>query len=268
MLSNIRRYASRIPTMQAYRFFERFFHDYGAEGLERFFGSYRSDFYNGLTERQSYYYDSQAPAKLKFRRDYLDDGGHRKLLHWLEDYVFAYQPEQYLALVTVILQDEFASGLFAADEQRALFDLTMKQPDISYSTRKDLQRRYLTEKELQVQRDAEAAACQEAERQKQAALVQGIREQYGKSLDGTFASVVKFLENYRYYHKELPIACRIVREGLDGLLEAKSYELGSQEAVWFLCICYRLAKEKALSFAEAQDYITKIKERAENDTGN
>ena len=268
MLANIRRYAGKIPTMQAYRFFERFFHDYGADGLERFFGSYRSEFYDGLTERQSYYYGGHVPIKLKLQRDYLDDAGHRKLLRWLEDYVFAYQPEQYLTLVTEILKDDFASGLFTAEEQRALFDLTVKQPDISYDTRKALQRRYLTEAELQSERDAEAAASQEAEQRKQEALVQGIREQYGKLLDGSFASVTKFLDQYRYYRRELPVACHIVREGLDGLLEAKSYELDSQEAVWLLYVCYRLVKANAMSFSEAQKYITKIEERAENDAGN
>ena len=169
------------------------------------------------------------------------------------------------SFVVAILRDDFAAGLFPAEEQRKLFDLVATHPSMPVSVVNELKRRYLTEEELQADREAEAAARQEAERREQEALVQSIRDNYTELLDGSFSSVLKFLDDYKYYGQKRPIACRIAREGLDGLLDAKAYELDSQEAVRFLYVCAKLAKDKALSFAEAQGYISKIKECMKDD---
>lgn len=268
MLSHIWGYVHTVHTKQAYQFYEQFFASYGPEKLEKLFGYRHREFLESLTDHQSYYYGSQAPIKLKLHRDYLDQDGHRQLLHWLEEYVFVYKPEQYLPLVTAILQDEFAASLFSSDEQRAMFDLTIKRPDISRDTLNALKRHYLTEAELQAEQETEAAARREAEHLKQVELVRSIREHYEEILDGKYSSVIRFLDEYRYYREKLPIACRIVRESLDELLDAKCYELDGQDAAGFLYVCNKLVKHKTMSFTEVQNYIIKVKERVEDDPGN
>lgn len=257
MLSNIRRYLRNISSKMACEFFEKFFTAYGAAGLEKYFSYEHRDFFEALAERSNY---GSGPLRLKLRRDFLDEDGHRQLLHWLEEYVFLYHPEEYLTLIAAILKDEFAAGLFSPEEQRKLFDLTAKRPDISTYDLNELKRRYLTETELQAEQDARNAALRASEEQRQAALVQGIRDKYAGMVNGSFDAVIKFLDNYRYYREEQPIACRVVREHLDELLESRNYELDSQEAVRFLHVCDKLVSGDALGFAEAQAYITKVKE--------
>lgn len=260
MAAHVWEYARSVKTPQAYRFLEKFFSEYGVAGLEKFFGYHHRDFLDGLTARQSGYYHSSDTFRLNLRRDYLDDSGHRQLLQWLEEYIFAYQPEKYLELVAAILRDELAAGLFPVEEQRALFGLLAKQPGIHTGVLNELKRRYLTEDELQAERDAEAAARREAEQRQKEALAQEIRDKYAELLDGTFTSAVKFLDEYKYYRDKRPIACRVLRERLDGLLESRNYELDGQEAVRFLYICDKLVREKAMGFNEAKSYITKVKE--------
>jgi len=262
MAGNIWGYVHRISTIQAYQFYGKFFDAYGAGGLERFFGYRHRDFFEALAERQSY---GGGPFRLKLRRDFLDTDSHRQLLRWLEEYIFTYRPEDYMLLMTAILQEKFAAGMFTPEEQRKLFDLTAQRPDISRDTLNTLKHRYLSEAELQVEKEAQDAARRDAEQQRQAALVRGIRERYGE-MSGSFSEVTKFLEEYRYHWDKLPIACRIVREGLDGLLSSKNYELDGQEAARLLSVCGKLVKQKAMGFTEAQNYILKIKECAEHDT--
>lgn len=262
MISHIWSYVRSIRTPQAYRFFEPFFTVYGAEGLERFFGYRCREFFEALIKRQNY---SSDPLTLDMHRDYLDDNGHRQLLQWLETYVFIYLPEKYLALIAAILRDDAVAGLFSPKEQRKLFDLIARQPDTSQSILNELRRRYLTEPEQQAEREAEAAARRASELRQQEETVQGIRKEYGELLDGTFASVVKFLDGYKYYRDKRPIACRIVREDLDRLLESWDHELDSQEAVRFLYVCGKLVREGSMTFAEARSCINQIKERAEHD---
>ena len=264
MISNIGDYVHKISTIQAYQFFERFFSAYGVAGLDTYFGGYRRGrFFEALTEQSRYSRDEH--IQLKLSRDCLDEDGHRQLLHWLEEYMFAYQPERYMPFVVAILRDDFTAGLFSAAEQRKLFDLVAAQPNMPMPVVNELKRRYLTEEELRADRDAEAAARQDAERRQQAETVQSIRDNYGELLDGSFSSVLKFLDEYKYYGQKRPIACRIAREGLARLLDAKSYELDSQEAARFLHVCAKLTQHGALRFSEAREYISKIKECIEDD---
>lgn len=264
MLNNIHRYVEKLSTKQAYQFYEKFFAVYGAAGLEKYFGYEHRDFCSALTTRDGY---SSGPFQLSLYRDFLDEKEHRKLLSWLEEYIFVYRPEDYLLLITAILQDDFASCLFNAEEQRKLFDLVATRPDISFDTLNGLKRKYLTESELQADQEAKDAARRAAEEQKQAALVQSIRDKYAELVDGSFASVVKFLDQYKYsWRDERPIAHRTVRENLDKLLEAQSYKLTGEEAVQFLHVCNKLVQEKTLSFNSVQEYISKIKEVVEHGT--
>lgn len=262
MIAHVWEYVRGIRSPQAFRFFVEFFSAYGVGGLERFFNYHYRDFLDGLTKRG--YYGSD-PMVLQLHRDYLDDVGHRQLLQWLEEYMFTYQPEKYLELPIAILRDEAAAALFSAGEQREMFDLVAKQPGTHRGILNELKRRYLTEDELQAERDAEAAARQQVEQRQREALVQEIRDKYAELLDGTLQSAVKFLDEYKYYRDKRPIACRVLREHLDGLLEARDYVLDSREAARFLYICNKLVREKAMGFAEAQNYITNVKERDEHD---
>ena len=149
--------------------------------------------------------------------------------------------------------------MFTPEERRRLFDLTAKRADIAHDTLNTLKQRYLSDSELQAEREARETALRIAEEQRQRELVQSIREKYAE-LDGTFASVIKFLDQYRYYQEQTDIACRTVRENLATTLIAKSYELDSQEAARFLYVCNKLVSENTMSFTEVQDYISKIKE--------
>lgn len=263
MASYIWEYVRGIRSPQAFRFFEQFFSAYGVGGLERFFGHRHRDFLGGLTKRGYY---SNEPMVLQLHRDCLDDGGHRQLLQWLEEYMFTYQPEKYLELLAAILRDEFAASLLTAEGQRELFDLVAKNPGTHRGILNELKHRYLTEDELQAERDAEAAARQQSEQRQREERVQIIRAKYAELSDGSFSSVVKFLDEYKYYRDKAPIACRILREKLDGLLNAQNYELDGQEAARLFCICDRLIYHRVLTFGEAQSYISKIKERVEHDT--
>lgn len=265
MAENIWSYVRHISTAQGYQFFEKFFAAYGLGGLERFFAYRHRDFFEALTERQGYYYNSQE-INLKLHREYLDDDGHRQLLGWMEEYVFHYQPEQYHRLVVAILRDEFTAGLFSVEEQRKLFDQAVQCSDMPRALLDELKRRYLTAEEQQAEQEAEATARQENERRQHEELIQNIRDKYAEISDGTFASVLKFLDEYRYYRDKQSIACRVAREGLDELLESQCYELDGPEAARLLSVCAKLVHGKAMGFTEARSYIMNVKERAKHDT--
>ena len=110
-MDNIRRYLKGISTAQAYRFYEKFFSEYGMPGLKRFWNWEHRDFKESLY-RPNYSYYSRSES-LHLKRDFLDIDGHRQLLDWLQDYCFCYEPEKYAGLVSEILRDGFAPELLS-----------------------------------------------------------------------------------------------------------------------------------------------------------
>ena len=267
IVDNIYTYLRGIGTEQAYRFYEKFFAQHGIEGLKRFWNYDHTRFLDSLTERYSYGYGYQQSSnmKLKLDRSYLDDNGRRQLLSWLEDYVFTYSPEQYPSLVIGILRSESVAGLFTHDDQRAMFQAILGNPKAPQTVIGELKHRYLTQAEQQAEKDAAEAARKEAERRGEADLLRSVTDSYEASVNGTFASVHEFLDKYRYHWRERPFACRIVQEHLDEILSNMNYELDGKDAVRFLRICATLADNDAMSYSEAQNIISKVKERAGND---
>ena len=261
MLDNIQSYISGIKTKEAYTFFDKFFSRHSMADLHRFwrYGSTRP--FESLVERRSHgYSSSDTEVRLNIDRDFLDDNGQRKLLGWLEEYFFAYTPDKYLNFVVGVLRDESVADLFTMDEQRALLQVAMGNPKVPHWVMAELKRRYLTEAELQAERDAEAAARLEAERQKDAELMQIIAGRYAESVNGTLTSVQEYLRKHRYNQKECQYACRVVHDHMDDILCAANYELSREDAARFLSICAILANNGAMGYGDAQSIISKVKE--------
>lgn len=264
MIDFVRHYLDGLSTIQAYRFYERFFEAYPALALERYFGYNHRDFFRALTDSRSYYGNHRHEIELRVHRDFLDGSQERRLLGWLEEYVFAFTPDQYPAFAEAILRDEGIAALFPMDEQKALFRMVIRQPALYRSTADELKRRYMSGEELQAERDAEAAAEREAALRRALAGERKVEEAFGQKFDGTFASAAGFLEEYRYRREEARIACRVVHGKLRGILERNGYVLAGGDAAGFLLVCGKLAREGAMPFSEAQAYISALKEREED----
>lgn len=117
---------------------------------------------------------------------------------------------------------------------------------------------------LKAEQDAWAAAELEAERQRQAAEVQAIRDEVD-SANGSFQVIYRNLDGYRYRQGKLTAACQIVRDKLPGILEGRGYRLGGTELAAFLRVCARLINTDGMNLMELQDYISRIKECEGND---
>lgn len=264
MVDHVRQYLHGLSTIQAYQFYEHFFETYPVLYLERYFHYDHRNFFNALTDSRTYYSSNYREIKLTIQRAFLDDSQQRRLLKWLEEYMFAFEPNRYLSFAEAILRDEEIAGLFPMEDQKALFHLVIHQPGLFQSTANDLRRRYMPEEELRAEQEAKAAADREAARQKEQAGIQKIRDHFSEKFNGTFASAADFLDDYKYRREEIRIACGIVHERLRGILEEKRYELDGKDAARFLQVCARLARNGAMAFSEAQSYISAVKERDEN----
>lgn len=267
IVSRIRDYVYRLPTIYAYRFYEQFIETYGVQSLERFFTDSYSSLYRTLAD-ETWHSDHQyCDLTLHIDQKFLEDEQRRQLLCWLEEYVFLCRPEKYLPFATAILKDEAVAGLFSEKAQRALFDLVIKQPTMPFGITSKLKQRYLTDEERTAEETAAETARQKADQQKQSDMERKLQQQYAEKADGTFSFDKAFLEEHkhRYTWHGLPeIAARIVADHLSENLSGKNYQLTGDETIRFLFVCAILAERKAIGFQRVKQYISEIKECVDN----
>jgi len=264
LMERISDYVYKLSTIQAYRFLENFMETYGVCGLNRFFPKGHYKFYSTLVDETKYYNRGGYVLTLKIDQTYLDDKMRCQLLLWLEEYIFLNSPEKYLSFVAAILRNEDMAVLFSAEDQRAMFDLVIDQPDLSKSDITSLKNRYLTEEEKMSERDAAEAARQRADQQRILDLTQELRTQYTEKSDGTFASDDKFLERFSYRQESQKIASCIVYQHMDKHLAGQACRLNNGEAAHFLAVCAVLMKFEVINLQTVENYILKIKECIDN----
>jgi hypothetical protein len=261
MVKRIDSYVDGAETIQAFHFYEQFFSQYGFEGLTRYFED-AEDFISAFAERN--HYNTGGPVTLKLRQDYLDDEKRLLLISWLEEYFFTQEPKFYLSFVLAVLKREDISALLGQQTGRQLFDLVIDQQELVHGIAPMLKKIYLTQEEKLAEQDAQTAKRIEREHQEHLALVQSLQEGYQEKTDGTFGSILQYMEEYRYASERRPIVGGIVREQFPRVLEANNYQISAADSAAFLLVCANLIKWGVIGYTDAQEQIsnTKIKEVA------
>lgn len=267
MIHYIGRYVNGIETIQAFQFLRKFMPQYGYAGLKEFFSRFGNGFDCQLWEEHSH---SGAGVSLMLKRSFLSDdsAGQLLLLYWADEYFFTIKPTYYLTFIQAVLEDDYASGLLPREYLRKLFDFLLSQSNLSAYDASLLKQRYFTAEELRADQEARDAETLAAQRRKQDAEIMAMRDEYASMADGSFQSVWKFTDLYRYRSEKMAIAAQIAHKGLDSQLQTVGSALVRLDAVYFLHVCARLIQSGAMDWAEAQDYISRIKEVSDDASGN
>jgi len=270
MLNHIKSYIRKMATIQAFRFYESFLPKYGFQGLKTYFNN-EYLFRDSVASRSSYSCKdrSGSSVELRLEREYLNDDMRRLLLYWLSEYFWELETEYYLPLTAEILDKKAVAGLFPHEEQRALFDVVMIHPSLIKKSTARLKERYLTAEEKEAERKKQETLKQEHERQERLALEEEVQDKFDEMVDGTMASLLAFIGEYRYEAEQREAAETAIYEYL--LRMEGSQTLDESECVCLLKLCTKLVKNGKMRFEEAQKLINMIKEapcNGETDTGS
>lgn len=264
LMHHIRDYCRNIETIQAFEFLRRFLHQYGYPGMKSCLNRNFCGFERELWDQKGY---GGETITLNLQRDFLanDLEGQRLLLHWVDEYFFTMKPRRYLDFALTVLKDEQVAALLSPEDRRGIFDVLITQSKLSAYDANQLKQRYLTPEEQQAEQEAKEAAEAERKRQEHLEMVQEIETCYAETNNGTFESIARYLNKYRYYNSKEAAAHRVVCDGMEELLQNSGYVLSSKEADRFLAICRELIRGGTLDWTEYQSYISKIKEVERDD---
>jgi len=270
MINHIERYIRNMNTIQAFRFYESFLPKYGFQGLKTYFNNEHL-FRDSVASCSFYNYRDRSggSVKLRLEKEYLNDNMRRLLLYWLSEYFWNFETEYFLPLIAEILDEKAVAGLFPHEEQRALFDVAMVHPLLVKNSASRLKERYLTAKEKEAEQKKQETLKQEHERQARLALEKEVQDKFTEMADGTMASLLVFIGEYRYKAEKREAAETAIYEYL--LRMEGSQTLDESECACLLKLCTRLVGNKKMRFEEAKKLITMIKEvpcNGETDTGS
>lgn len=258
MMRYIRSALKDFKTVQAYRFYQKFMEELGAQKLNILFeNDTYGDLYLSLVKDSTDYRGINGGVTLAIDRDFLDDDGRRQVLEWLEAYIFLQKPEKYLLFITAILLDKSIAALFSEKDQQALFSLVIRCPSLPAHVSSRLKERYFTPEELQAEAEAAEADRQKEEQRARLEQERHIREKYAGENVCSFSSARRFLKHI-YTDDEERIASQIIYENLNAFLPEKEQKLDIEEAVCMFSVFETLLTCGCMSFQEAQRYILQI----------
>lgn len=258
-------YIKGIHSKEAFDFFKFLIDQYGIGGLNETlrFESYRSNaisfidwFYHGPST--SY---GDKSARFDVKRSFLSDDEHKELVGWLGACVYRYSPDKYVGFVTLMLLDPFIRSLYTTLELRHAYDMIRNLDDETvkqYSG--SLRSMFLSEDEQQAEREAEAARKAERERLAVLERAKEMRAEFEKETDGSFHSMLKYLDYHKYTFRGRDEAMVIAHEHLNAFLKAKAFVMGADETGNFAEVCGQLIKAGVLSIAEFREHLSSVKE--------
>jgi hypothetical protein len=121
----------------------------------------------------------------------------------------------------------------------------------------------MTESELQAEKKAEAVLVKEEARLKKEAEIQELRDDLGKTYDGTFKSIHNFMEKYTWRNSDDTFT--ISAEQFKLTFAEKSSFLRKKELGHFLSVGVKLVKKGVLTFEYFKNCVSSVEERKEED---
>lgn len=251
MVKRIGSYLYELRTPHAFHFCEQFLPVYGFPGANKYFE--RWNITNGMIDKRGY--GSNYSLTLTLNQPYLDDGKRLTILSWLEEYYFDKDPKHYLEFAVAVLKSQFAFETFPIQEARELYDLLAQQEELMLGNQSTLRSMYLSQAEL----DAEKQAAQERqlamEREKLAAMEESMRAGYESQENHSMTEIVSFLDRFSYPAERREISHRIVYEDLPAILESTGFELADADCPKLLTLCAKLLQSGTMTYDDAKKYI-------------
>lgn len=278
MLIYIRQYIKGIHSREAFDFFKYFFSRHNFEDMHRLFikgadhWGYRNkdsffvdEFYKGPAR----YYGDNSNRRFEIKRSFLSDDEHRELFGWLDDYMFQYKADTYIEFAVLLLADSFVTTLFPHNELRQIYD-AVRDKDISivkqYSD--TLKNTFLSEAELKAELNAEEKRKKEMKRLEREQQLQRLRDELAAVYDGTFKSLLKYLDKHKYSFNNQEDAMLLAAKYLDNTLSEKDHVLGKKELGRFLIFSGKLLKEGCANFDTIKNHVLLIEEGSAHDENN
>ena len=269
MLEYIESKVKGLHSRKSFDFFKCFLNDYDFDNMHSLFSerSYygRSDthfFLDEFYDRNSYSNSySRREEHIKIKRDFLSEEEHRMLLGWLDDYMYLYRADEYIDFAVNIIHEPFVSTLYPKDELRYIYNSICEMDSRSmqqYSS--DLKRIFLSEDELQAEKEAENASHQRQKELEMQQHTQNLRDSFEEYFDNSFESVTKYLDKHKYSFRDKDVVWHIVAENLERVFAANGYVMDTKETGRFIKLSGQLIKDGFYTLAEFKKHLSNIKE--------
>ena len=272
LLEYIEVYIDGIQSREAFEFFKYFFKNFDYEHMHRLFDNNSSSWNREYKFADKFYcaprnYYNNEKVRINIERKFLSAEEHKEFFNWIDSYMYTHKPDSYIEFSIHVLLEPFIRTLYPKEELRKIYDMVcncdMEITDFHKNSQK-LKEIYLSEYELQAERETNEAKRNESKRLEKETKIQELKDEFEKEYNGMFKSLYKYTEHHKYSFQDDVLAIPIVYGYLSKTLENNEYTLTPKDFSLFLKVCATLINYGCLTVEEMKIYVLEIREEKEN----
>lgn len=205
------------------------------------------------------------------KRPFLTDEEHRELLGWLDDFMFAFRTKGYPGFVATMLLDDFVSSILPHDEMVSTYhmvkDLELEALHCKHNVRM-LKEKFLSEAELQAERDAKKAREDEEKQIAREKELQELRDSMISDYDGSIRSIHKFMNSSKFSYRMRSDVFALTLEYTYICLNEKGYILDNEDINCFLNIGAKLCSNDMMTFEDFRSHVLLVERAVQVEENN
>ena len=244
-------YVSEIPNRKVFDFWRQYLEKNDMMEIPEFFGA--SCFFHTRLGKCLWGYSHT--MQLNYHRDFLKTDERKRLLEWMDESIFRFEPEHYIAFVNSIVSDENFQKLYEEEMPELIMQLDQEE-NIPLSNLNGLKKKLydtdMLEKEEEEQKKR-AAEREERDYQKDLELYRG-------KLKETFDGSIKTLENYvtSYYRYRPDIVISLVHEELQKIFSIENSKWTKKEISMILEMYSKMLRTEGADWRKMKEQLYKL----------
>lgn len=248
LIKYIRDYILGIHTKKAFDFFDYFFKNHSPKEAKKY------GFSIDEIWLENTWYGEREIGTINIKKDFLSNTEKRKMIIWLENYIFHTRPNSYIDYIIAILNTEGIEDIFSNEELRKLY-LAVCKTDNKILRYQSIREKYLLKSELEDLEKKEKEEEKNREQQEIAELENNTKKVFNSIKHKDINKILEFCQKYEYSSRTLPICYKIVKNYFK--YNFSEIELNKEDIIEFNKLCNLFLKENLMTIYEYRNYMMK-----------
>ena len=258
-LTYLKKYVNGVENRNAFLFLQYILEDknYPINKIEKFEFNLKS-LYGNIR------YWGCCGVEININKDFLNMEERKKLLYWLDNYMFKMYPNDYLEFATSCLKSDAVLNLISKERLKKVY-FKLIENDNELLKDKKLREIYLTQEELKKIENKEKAEKERKLKQEKLEKQEKIQGKFNTLSKTSFKELYDFCYIYKWNSEEWNICSKIVKEF--NTRSSVKFSINDKQIIELMKLLTLLIEEKSIDVNEFKQYILEYLEKEDINNG-
>lgn len=246
-LEHLKRYVNRIDSKKSFLFLQYIIEEknYPINKIEKFEFNLKDLYKNNR-------YGGGFDSELDFKKQFLNLEERKKLLLWLDNYMFKMYPSDYIRFVIAYLKSDDVLELVSKKKLREVYFLLIENEN-EILENKELRKIYLTQEELQKIENKEQEEKEKKIRQELLERQEKILNQFNNIPKSRFKELKNFCDTYKWIEEEWNICSNIVKHYIKNNIQ--KFLVDDEQSIELMKLLTLLMAKNVITINEVKQYV-------------